>query len=54
MPSTVVDAPPVNVPYVTDVISGKFWKSFGPVSPSPASLIVTPFSPRSMPRPLLE
>jgi hypothetical protein len=35
--------------------SGKFWKSFGPVSascpPLPGSFGVTPSSPRSMPRP---
>ena len=34
--------------------TGKFWRLFAPVSPSPRSLSVTPPSPRSIPSPLFE
>ena len=34
-----------------DVSTGKFCRSFGPVSESPASLSVTPLPPRSIPSP---
>jgi hypothetical protein len=47
----IVVLPP---PETTDVITGKFWRSFAPVSPSPASLAVTPLLPRSIPSPPLE
>jgi hypothetical protein len=40
---------------LTKVITGKFCKLFDPVSPSPASLVVTPTGARSIPsRPLLK
>ena len=35
------------------VITGKFWRLFSPVSPSPASFAVTPLGSRSIPSPAL-
>ena len=46
---TTADEPSV----IADVMTGKFSRSFGPPSPSPASLGVTPSGPRSMPMPQL-
>src|SRR5207244_2235587 len=42
----MVVVPPV---LEADEIAGKFWRLFAPVSPSPASLAVTPAVPRSIP-----
>src|SRR3972149_10854740 len=42
------------LPPLAEVKMGKFWRLLAPVSPSPASLGVTPSPPRSIPQPALE
>jgi hypothetical protein len=49
VPLRVVAEPSV----VAEVTTGKFWRSFGPASPSPGSLAVGPSPFRSMLRPTL-
>jgi hypothetical protein len=44
----------LRLPVLAESMTGLFWRSLGPVSASPGSLVVGPSSPRSIPRPPFE